>query len=209
MIVNGDEFENIEIASLTPEEQARLANPPDSSPLHHPHNPHTAESHPLPSGHQGAALQGGPLSMHQQGDPLGVVTDLNRNVGKSSVVSGAVPPSATCDIIITDADISGSSGDMLRDMVKNKVSLVHHLSFFSPRSHPFSAPSLRGGDGAGAVFFSISVVFLTFCVPVYIGFISSFCLMVFSLIQSLCPVVGFPMLNPPTHCIQALSRRFF
>ena len=131
MIVNGDEFENLEIAGLALEEQARLAHPPDTSPLHHPHNPHTAESHPLPSAHQGAALQGGPLSLHQQGDPLGVVTDLNRNVGKSTVMSGTVPPGATCDIIITDADVSNSSGDMLRDMVKNKVSPRYLLSLSS------------------------------------------------------------------------------
>nr|KAG5689468.1 hypothetical protein BaRGS_021015 [Batillaria attramentaria] len=54
VIVNGDEFENIEIAGLSPEEQSR----------------------------------------HLQG--------------------------ATCDIIITDADVNTSSGDMLREMVKNK-----------------------------------------------------------------------------------------
>ena len=120
MIVNGDEFENIEIAALTPEEQARLSHPPDGSPLH---QPHAADPHPTPPGHSEAALQGGALSLQQHGDPLGVMTDLNRNIGKSAVMAGAVPPGATCDIIITDADVSNSSGDMLREMVKNKVSL--------------------------------------------------------------------------------------
>ncbi|XP_070200468.1 MAP kinase-activating death domain protein-like isoform X4 [Littorina saxatilis] len=117
VIVNGDEFQNIEIAGLTPEEQARQGRPPDNSPHHNPHqhpnNPHN------PHSHQGMGDQ--VSSLPYQGDPLGVMPDMNRNIGKPGSMAGEpVPPGASCDIIITDADINSSSGDMLRDLVKNK-----------------------------------------------------------------------------------------
>ena len=126
VIVNGDEFENIEIAGLTPEEQARHTHPLDSSSPHHHHHRSQQPSHPVdspsqPSARQCTALEGGPLSLQQQGDPLGALTDWNRNVGKPGMMGSAAPAGASCDIIITDADVNNSSGDMLRDLVKNKV----------------------------------------------------------------------------------------
>jgi hypothetical protein len=59
-----------------------------------------------------------------QGDLLGVVPspDWNR--------SGAVPPGAACDIIVTNVD--NSSGDMLREMVKNKVREVLKIITIHP-----------------------------------------------------------------------------
>ena len=108
-----------------------------------------------------------------------------------------MPPSATCDIIITDADISGSSGDMLRDMVKNKVSLVHHLSFFSHHCHPFSALSLRGGWGRCCLFsyfcffFCLSYVLCVYRVHFFLlshGFVFN------SVILSCCAISH---VNPP------------
>ncbi|KAK7473534.1 hypothetical protein BaRGS_00035195, partial [Batillaria attramentaria] len=124
VIVNGDEFENIEIAGLSPEEQSRHlqghhepGHPHLDHKQHHPHHDqysHQGPPHPVQQHH------GGPLSLQQQGDPLGAVTDLNRNIGKAAMVGDGMSPGATCDIIITDADVNTSSGDMLREMVKNK-----------------------------------------------------------------------------------------
>lgn len=104
VIVNGDEFENIELARQSSQDQTRssLGPPAEVSPHHVHHNP---SHHPPPTEYQ------------FQGDPLGVMTDLNRNIGKSTQASA-------CDIVITDADVNNTSGDMLREMVKNKVSCL-------------------------------------------------------------------------------------
>ncbi|PVD33451.1 hypothetical protein C0Q70_04707 [Pomacea canaliculata] len=100
VIVNGDEFENIELARQSSQDQTRssLGPPAEVSPHHVHHHP---SHHPPPTEYQ------------FQGDPLGVMTDLNRNIGKSTQASA-------CDIVITDADVNNTSGDMLREMVKNK-----------------------------------------------------------------------------------------
>ncbi|XP_076450770.1 MAP kinase-activating death domain protein-like [Babylonia areolata] len=125
VIVNGDEFENIEITGTTPEDSVRHPHPADTSiPQHHQHHPlnspYPADSPPQSSVPQTGVVDRGPLSLQEQGDPLGAITDWNRNVGKPGAIGCSGQSAATCDIIITDADISNSSGDMLREMVKNK-----------------------------------------------------------------------------------------
>ncbi|KAL8566179.1 hypothetical protein ACOMHN_034755 [Nucella lapillus] len=124
VIVNGDEFENIEIAGASPEQQQPPPQPGVTTSTttttpqhHHPHNPssHPADTPPL---QPGEVVEKPQWCLQEQGDPLGAVTDWNCNVGKPPLQQQS--SSATCDIIITDADVNNSSGDMLREMVKNK-----------------------------------------------------------------------------------------
>ncbi|XP_055900949.1 MAP kinase-activating death domain protein-like isoform X6 [Biomphalaria glabrata] len=131
VIVNGDEFENIEITSVSDDGGGSSGERPDNSV--NPHKSKSAKSKDRNSSHQVLDSGGG------VGESSGFMTsaDWNKNAPtKMSALSqqqlqrhqqqasGPSVPPVSCDIVVTDVDpdsrLHQGQGDMLREMVKNK-----------------------------------------------------------------------------------------